>query len=61
MLTELLPTDFSARPLRLFPPVSDRAVWDSLPAADRWLAEGNAVPRTVPAIPLHLWQDFTVT
>ena len=63
MLTELLAAraEWTVSPLRLAPPVSDRAVWDRLPCADRWLAEGNAVPRAVPPLPLHLWQDFTVT
>lgn len=60
MLTELLQNKTYA-PVRpeLFPPVSDRAAWDSLPGSDRWLAAGNAVPRKVPAIPLSLWLEFT--
>lgn len=46
---------------RLFPPVSDRAAWDALPAGDRWLAAGNAASRQVPPLPLHLWLDYAKT
>lgn len=48
----------------LFPPITDRAAWDTLPGADRWLAAGNEALHTAPkppALPLSLWLAFTQT
>jgi len=62
MLTELLTQNGGYTPRKpvLFPPLSDRAVWDRLPGADRWLNAGNEAARQkLPALPLHLWLDFT--
>lgn len=62
MLSELWQRE-SCQPVKpcLFPPVRDRAAWDTLPGSDRWLAAGNAADRRVPPLPLHLWLDFTQT
>lgn len=46
---------------RLFPPVDDRAAWDPLPCAARWLAEGRAVDQQMPPLSLRLWLEYTKT
>ena len=48
----------------LYPPVTDRAAWQSLPSAARWKAAGEEAlhnENAVPPLPLSLWLDFTKT
>ena len=51
----------TAQPV-LFPPLADRAAWESLPGAARWAAAGQAAlahAQTAPELPLSLWLQFT--
>ena len=51
----------TAQPV-LFPPLADRAKWESLPGAARWTAAGQAAladAQTAPELPLSLWLQFT--
>ena len=51
----------TAQPV-LFPPLADRAAWESLPGAARWTAAGQAAladAQTAPELPLSLWLQFT--
>ena len=64
MLTQKMTQAYKPARPRLYPPLNDRAAWDTLPAADRWLAAGNAAlhnKNAVPPLPLNLWLDFTHT
>mgnify|MGYP000385197273 FL=1 len=62
MLTQKMKQPFKTAQPVLFPPLADRAAWESLPGAARWAAAGQAAradARTAPELPLSLWLQFT--
>ena len=62
MLTQKMKQPFKTAQPVLFPPLADRAAWESLPGAARWAAAGQAAladAQTVPELPLSLWLQFT--
>ena len=49
---------------QFFAPVTDRAAWQALPAAKRWIAVGDELLRTArdpEPLPLNLWLDYSRT
>ncbi len=62
MLTQKMKQQFKTAQPVLFPPLADRAAWESLPGAARWAAAGQAAlahAQTAPELPLSLWLQFT--
>ena len=62
MLTQKMKQPFKTAQPVLFPPLADRAAWESLPGAARWAAAGQAAlehAQTAPELPLSLWLQFT--
>ena len=62
MLTQKMKQPFKTAQPVLFPPLADRAKWESLPGAARWTAAGQAAladAQTAPELPLSLWLQFT--
>ena len=62
MLTQKMKQPFKTAQPVLFPPLADRAAWESLPGAARWVAAGQAAladAQTAPELPLSLWLQFT--
>ena len=62
MLTQKMKQPFKTAQPVLFPPLADRAKWESLPGAARWVAAGQAAladSQTTPELPLSLWLQFT--
>lgn len=45
MLTQKMKQPFKTAQPVLFPPLADRAAWESLPGAARWAAAGQAADR----------------
>lgn len=64
MLTQKVTPSFDTVRPALYPPYADRAGWESLPAAPRWKAAGQAAlaaAAALPRLPLALWLQFTQT
>lgn len=62
MLTQKVTPSFNTVRPALYPPYADRAAWQSLPAAPRWKAAGQAAladAAALPGLPLALWLQFT--
>ena len=62
MLTQKVTPSFNTVRPALYPPYADRAAWQSLPAAPRWKAAGQAAladAAALPGLPLSLWLQFT--
>ena len=64
MLTQKVTPSFDTVRPALYPPYADRSGWESLPAAPRWKAAGQAAladADALPRLPLALWLQFTQT